>query len=159
MHLVRGRSPNFHSRICHYGLRRPCANSCSHRIPDQASTMSLALFVVLQNFLLLSSATPLLYPRANHTLIIDASETIACSTGDINIDPSYPLSYVNQWCSMVSASTPDWLIKVTGLPQGTVDMLYAWEAAGKNYDQTCSTTCVNVYQAMIPECECCSCSG
>lgn len=102
-----------------------------------------------------SSATPLLYPRANRTVEIDATQAITCTTDSTNIDPSYPLDYVSQWCGMVSASTPDWLIKVSGLPQGNVDMLYAWEAAGDNFDQTCSTACAAAYQAMILECEYC----
>ncbi len=157
MHFAIGLSPFYHPSTYHHTILRPCADNYCHSVLCQPTTMFLVLFVLLQTFLLLTCATPLLYPRDNQTIVVDASQTIACTTGNINIDPSYPLSYVDQWCSMVSASTPDWLIKVTGLPQGTVDMLYAWEAAGDNFDQTCSTACVNVYQAMIPECECSSC--
>lgn len=79
---------------------------------------------------------------------------LACTASDIGIDPSIPQSYVDQFCSQVNASNPDWLIEVTGLSQGDVNLLYAWEAAGDDYSQTCSTKCVQAFTDIILTCKC-----
>jgi hypothetical protein len=111
------------------------------------------LGILLSLLLPLALAIPItLAPRANtRTHIVDGNP-LACTSGNIGIDPSIPSGYIDQFCSLVSASQPDWLIEVTGLPQGTVNLLYAWEAAGKDYNQTCSTECADAFTDIIQTC-------
>jgi hypothetical protein len=112
------------------------------------------LSVLLQIPLPLAAAIPI--PTSIGTLkateIVDGNP-LACTAGNIGIDPSIPQSYVGQFCSTVSASRPDWMIKVTGLPQGNVNLIYAWEAAGNDYSQTCSTKCVKAFTDIIQTCK------
>jgi hypothetical protein len=112
------------------------------------------LSVLLQILLPLASAIPIPINIRDLTVteIVDGNPLV-CTAGSIGIDPSIPQGYVNQFCSTVSASQPDWLIKVTGLPQGNVDLLYAWEAAGNDYSQTCSTKCVQAFTDIIQTCK------
>jgi hypothetical protein len=112
------------------------------------------LSVLLHLLLPLTSAIPIARrPRAVTVTHIVDGNPLACTSGNIGIDPSIPQGYVNQFCSIVSASQPDWLIKVTGLSQGNVNILYAWEAAGKDYSQTCSTKCVQAFTDIIQTCK------
>jgi hypothetical protein len=112
------------------------------------------LSILVQILLPLASAIPI--PINTRTLrineIVDGNP-LACTAGNIGIDPSIPQSYVGQFCSTVGASQPDWMIKVTGLPQGNVDLIYAWEAASNNYSQTCSTKCVQAFTDIIQTCK------
>jgi hypothetical protein len=112
------------------------------------------LSVLLQILLPLAFAipTPINTRALTLTEIVDGNP-LACTAGNIGIDPSIPQSYVGQFCSTVSASQPDWMIKVTGLPQGNVDLLYAWEAAGNDYSQMCSTKCVQAFTDIIETCK------
>jgi hypothetical protein len=113
-------------------------------------------FSLLLDLLLpLASAIPVALSRRLVTVthIVDGNP-LGCTTGNTGIDPSIPQGYVNQFCAIVNASQPDWLIEVTGLPQGNVNLLYAWEAAGKDYSQTCSTKCVQAFTGIIQTCKC-----
>jgi hypothetical protein len=74
-----------------------------------------------------------------------ASTPITCLGSDTGIDAEYILDYISYFCSSVSASQPDILIKVTS-DEGNVDIIYAWEAAGDNYDQSCSTVCADAFK-------------
>jgi hypothetical protein len=109
---------------------------------------------VLSVLLPLASAIPIPINTRTTTVteIVDGNP-LTCTAGNIGIDPSIPQSYVGQFCSTVSASQPDWMIKVTGLPQGNVDLLYAWEAAGDDYNQMCSTKCVQAFTDIIQTCK------
>jgi hypothetical protein len=112
------------------------------------------LGILLYLLLPLVLAIPMvLGPRdVSVTEIVDGNP-LACTSGNIGIDPSIPSGYINQFCSLVSAAQPDWLIEVTGLPQGNVNLLYAWEAAGKDYSQTCSTKCAQAFTDIIETCK------
>jgi hypothetical protein len=115
--------------------------------------MFLAILLCL--FLPLVLAIPMaLNPRADSTTHLVNGSPLDCTSGDIGIDPSIPSGYIDQFCSLVSATQPDWMIKVTGLSQGNVNILYAWEAAGKDYSQTCSTVCVQAFTDIIQTCRC-----
>ena len=94
-----------------------------------------------------------LEPRSTTVTYMVDGNPLSCTTGTATIDPSIPAAYIGQFCSTVSASKPDWLIKVTGLPQGNVNLLYAWEAAGDDYSQTCSTNCVDAFNDIIQTCK------
>jgi len=112
------------------------------------------LSVLLQILLPFASAIPIpINTRALTVTEMVDGNPLACAVSDIGIDPSIPQGYVNQFCSTVSVSQPDWLIKVTGLPQGNVDLLYAWEAAGNDYSQACSTNCVQAFTDIIQNCK------
>jgi hypothetical protein len=112
------------------------------------------LRVVFYVLLPLAFAVPIAFDPCSNTVthMVDGIP-LACTTGGIGIDPSIPISYIAQFCSTTSASKPDWLIKVTGLPQGNVNILYAWEAAGDDYSQTCSTKCVQAFNDIIHDCK------
>ena len=115
--------------------------------------MFLAILLCL--FLPLVLAIPVaLNSRAGSMTHLVNGSPLDCTSGSIGIDPSIPSGYIDQFCSLVSATQPDWMIKVTGLSQGNVNILYAWEAAGKDYSQICSTGCVQSFTDIIQTCRC-----
>jgi hypothetical protein len=113
------------------------------------------LGVLLCLLLPLVLAIPMaLSPRADSITHLVNGSPLACTSGNTGIDPSIPSGYIDQFCSLISATQPDWMIKVTGLSQGNVNILYAWEAAGKDYSQTCSTVCAQAFTNIIQTCRC-----
>ena len=125
-----------------------------HFPQDSIHSSTMLLSVLLYLLLPLVSAIPMNFSNRAVTVtkVVDGNP-LACTTGNIGVDPSIPQSYIGQFCSTVSASQPDWLIKVTGLPQGNLNLLYAWEAAGNDYSQVCSTKCVQAFTDIIQTCK------
>ena len=114
------------------------------------------LFTMLKSLLLLLPAlsTAMMTEYDVTVIFEEASGPINCTSSDTCIDTSIVTDYIGQFCGMVSAATPDWLIKYT---DGNVyeNIVYAFEAADDNYNTAtnpCSTKCVAAFQNMILDC-------
>jgi hypothetical protein len=122
---------------------------------DSCSAVLHISVVTQPNIALSSSASSVVITVSGDiTTAIDtvASTPITCLGSDTGIDAEYILDYISYFCTSVSASQPDILIKVTS-DEGNVDIIYAWEAAGDSYDQSCSTVCADAFNSIVTECK------